>query len=93
LLFIFLAQKSASHESLIQNKLLIIKKYISKLKYEKIKKSIIPLENANIYFFYSINLSLDMVYNEKNIFWITALYRKMGRKNTFDFTAPYIEVF
>ena len=36
-------------------------------------------------FFYSINLSVDKVYNAKNIFWIATLYRKIGRKITFDF--------
>jgi hypothetical protein len=28
---------------------------------------------------------VDKVYNAKNIFWITTLYRKIGRKITFDF--------
>ena len=35
-------------------------------------------------------LLLDKVYNAKNIFWIATLYRKIGRKITFDFKAPYI---
>jgi hypothetical protein len=38
----------------------------------------------------SINLSVDKVYNAKNIFWIATLYRKIGRKNTFDFGGLYI---
>jgi hypothetical protein len=28
---------------------------------------------------------MDKVYNAKNNFWITTLYRKIERKNTFDF--------
>jgi hypothetical protein len=28
---------------------------------------------------------MDEVYHAKNIFWIAALYRKIGRKITFDF--------
>jgi hypothetical protein len=39
-------------------------------------------------FFYLINFSVDKVYNAKNIFWIAILYRKIGRKNTFDFGGP-----
>ena len=39
-------------------------------------------------FFYSINLSLDKVYNAKYIFWIATLYRKIGPKMTFDFEDP-----
>jgi hypothetical protein len=33
---------------------------------------------------------MDKVYNAKNIFWIAILYRKIGRKISFDFKAPYI---
>jgi hypothetical protein len=40
-------------------------------------------------FFYSINLSVDKVYNAKNIIWIATLYRKIGRKVTVDFTTLY----
>jgi hypothetical protein len=36
-------------------------------------------------FFYWINLSVDKVYNAKNIFWLATLYRKIGRKVTFEF--------
>jgi hypothetical protein len=32
---------------------------------------------------------MDKDYNAKNIFWIATFYRKIGRKNTFDFKAPY----
>jgi hypothetical protein len=32
-------------------------------------------------------LSVDKVYNAKNIFWIATLYRKKDRKITFDFMA------
>jgi hypothetical protein len=43
-------------------------------------------------FFCSINLSLDNDYNAKNIFFIVklTLYRKIGRKNTFDFGGLYV---
>ncbi len=41
-------------------------------------------------FFYSINLSIDKVYNAKNIFWVAHLYRKKGRKATFDFDSIFI---
>jgi hypothetical protein len=33
---------------------------------------------------------MDKVYNAKNIFGIAILYRKIGRKNTFDFGGLYI---
>ncbi len=33
-------------------------------------------------YFFSLNLSVDKVYNAKNILWIATLYRKIGRKNT-----------
>jgi hypothetical protein len=38
----------------------------------------------------SVNLSVDKVYNAKNIFLIATLYRKIGRKNTFDFGGLYM---
>jgi hypothetical protein len=31
---------------------------------------------------------MDKVYNAKNIFWISTLYPKIGRKMTFDFEDP-----
>ena len=37
-----------------------------------------------------IHQSKAKVYNAKNIFWIATLYRKIGRKNTFDFGGLYI---
>jgi hypothetical protein len=33
---------------------------------------------------------MDNIYNAKNLFWIATLYRKIGRKNTFDFGGIYI---
>jgi hypothetical protein len=34
---------------------------------------------------------LDKVYYTKKIFWIATLFRKISRKMTFDFKAPYID--
>ena len=39
-------------------------------------------------FFYLINLSVDKVYNAKNIFWLATLYRKIDNNITFDFEDP-----
>jgi hypothetical protein len=41
-------------------------------------------------FFCSINLSVNKVYIAKNICCIALLYRKIGRKNTFDFGGLYV---
>ncbi len=39
-------------------------------------------------FFYSINLSVDKIYNAKKNFRIATLYQKIDRKITFDFEDP-----
>jgi hypothetical protein len=40
-----------------------------------------------------IKMSIDKVYNAKNIFWIARLYRKKGRKITVDFTELNVILF
>jgi hypothetical protein len=61
--------------------------------YPKIKKSIFSLANANISQLFLLDkdkdkVSVDKVYNAEHLFCIATLYRKIGRKVTFEFGGP-----
>jgi hypothetical protein len=57
---------------------------IWKLRTKNTKIDFFARESIYPNFFYSINLSVDKVYNARKNFWIATLYRKI----TFDFEDP-----
>ena len=54
----------------------------------KIKNRFFNRESKYVPAFSTHTLSVDKVYNERRKFWIAILYRKIGRKVTFDFGGP-----